>query len=258
MTDIPQKLLERLDRLGSVLAVRGDALGLIGLGSVGVDLARLDEHSDLDFFVVVDKGAKLRYLEAIDWLEALAPVAFSFANTADGRKVLFADGVYAEYAIFTLPELCESTFSPGRMVWQRHDAPDGLERYGHRSEVPLPTATHQVNEALTNLYVGLHREARGERLAATRLIQVHAIDRIMTFLDLTVAAERPPQDEFARERGAESRFAEDVLPLAAMVPGYDANPQAALAILDWLEARVEIDQSLATAIQALARDLLRA
>jgi hypothetical protein len=82
---IPQRLLRRLDDLGVVLAKRGDALALLGLGSVGCDLDRLDDHSDMDFFVVVDDGAKQRYLDSIDWLEALHPVVFSFENSVDGR-----------------------------------------------------------------------------------------------------------------------------------------------------------------------------
>ena len=77
-TDVPRRLLARLDDLGRVLAERGDALALHGLGSVGADLARLDDHSDLDFFVIVEDGAKPRYLADIDWLEALGPIAFEF------------------------------------------------------------------------------------------------------------------------------------------------------------------------------------
>jgi hypothetical protein len=82
-----------------VLAKRGDAVALLGVGSVGRDLERLDDHSDLDFFVIVEDGAKPRYLESIDWLEELHPVVFGFENSVDGRKALFADGLFAEYAI---------------------------------------------------------------------------------------------------------------------------------------------------------------
>jgi hypothetical protein len=127
---IPERLLQRLDDLGAVLAGRGDALALIGLGSVGLDLDRLDEHSDMDFFVVVEDGAKQRYLDSIDWLEALSPIEFSFENSVDGRKVLFADGLFAEYAVFTEDELRAGSFPPGRLVWARADAPEGLERCG--------------------------------------------------------------------------------------------------------------------------------
>jgi hypothetical protein len=228
-------------------------LALIGLGSVGRDLDRLDEHSDLDFFVVVDDDAKLRYLDSIDWLEQLSPVAFSFENTVDGRKVLFDDGLFAEYAVFTLDELRGSSFSPGRTVWRREDAPPGLEALGHTpGPSPHDHVGHQVNEALTNLYVGLHRDARGEILSATRLIQSHAVDRLITFLDLTRPGTVPRQDEFAIERGAELRFGPDVLPLDALVPGYGRNREAALAMLEWLEAHTDVDRVLAAAIRELA------
>jgi len=229
---------------------------VLGLGSVGTDSERLDDHSDLDFFVVVDDGAKERYLTDLAWLEDAGSVAYSFANSVDGRKVLWADGLYAEYAIFTLDELRAGSYFGARVVWAREDAPDGIELAGR----PLPPSPYdlpeyQVGEALTNLYIGLHRDLRGERLAAARLIQAHAIDRLLTYLDLTGAAARPRQDPFAVERGAERRFPSDVLPLADMVPGYERNLEAALAILAWLEARTEVSTQLADAIRSVAEQV---
>lgn len=256
MSDVPQRLLERLDDLAAVFRERGDVVALLGLGSVGEDLERLDEHSDLDFFVVTDDGAKERYLADIDWLEAVGPVAYSFRNSVDGRKVLWADDLYAEYAIFTLDELRAGPFVGARIVWSRPDAPDGLEHAGRPlPDSPYDTPAYQVGEALTNLYVGLHRDLRGERLAATRLIQTHAVDRLLTFLDLTGQASKPRQDPFAVERGAETRFTPEQLPLAAIVTGYQRNDDAALAILEWLESRVEVNEALADAIRRLAREV---
>jgi len=248
---VPERLLLRLDDLGAVLARRGDVIALIGLGSVGVDLDRLDDHSDLDFFVIVEDGARQRYLDSIDWLEELSPVAFSFPNTLDGRKVLFADGLYAEYAVFTLDGIAACASPAGRIVWQRPDAPAGLEapRLVPGSS-PYETVQWQANEALTNLYIGLHRDARGETLSATRLIQTHAVDRVLTIAGLH-AGGTGQQDLFAVERGAERHFGAGV-PLAAMVPGYDHNREAALAILAWLEAHTGVDPALATAIRELA------
>jgi hypothetical protein len=249
---IPERLLRRLDDIGSILRGRADALALIGLGSVGLDLDRLDEHSDLDFFVVVDEGAKRRYLESIDWLEAASPVVHSFANTVDGRKALFSDGLFAEYAVFEPDELRSIPFPPGRLVWAREDAPSGLERAGRLPDSSShDDPSYQVDEALTNLYVGLHREARGERLSATRLIQQHAVDRLLTYLELTSPAP-PRQDPFALERGVEKRFGPDLPPLSKIVLGYDRNREAALAVLGWLEARADVDQTLASEIRRLA------
>ena len=159
---IPQRLLQRLDDLGGVLARRGDALALIGLGSVGLDLDRLDDHSDMDFFAVVEDGAKQGYLDSIDWLEALCPVEFSFPNSIDGRKVLFSDGLFAEYAVFTLDELRAASFPPGRLVWAREDRARGARAVGPGAgSSPYDYPEYPVNEAVTNLYVGLHRDARG-------------------------------------------------------------------------------------------------
>jgi hypothetical protein len=249
---IPQRLLQRLDELGVVLERRGDALALFGVGSVGVDIDRLDDHSDIDFFAIVEDDAKQHYLDAIDWLEELAPVVFSFENSVDGRKVLFADGIFAEYAVFTLGELRTQSYPPLRLVWRRVDAPadlhDGAGRLPGTS--PHDNVEWQVNEALTNLYVGLHRELRGERLGAMRFIQVHAIDRLLTFLDLTEST--PKQDAFVVERGAENRHASAALPLAELAPGYEHNREAALAILAWLEERAELNDELAAVIRQLA------
>ena len=49
----PVQLLARLDALASSLREREDALALLALGSVGLETHRLDQHSDLDFFVLV-------------------------------------------------------------------------------------------------------------------------------------------------------------------------------------------------------------
>ena len=119
-----------------------------------------------------------------------------------------------------------------------------------RTGSPYDTVHWQANEALTNLYVGLHRDARGETLSTTRLIQTHAVDRALTIAGLHAGgADR--QDVFAVEREAERRFGAGV-PLAAMVPGYDRNREAALAILTWLEAHAGVDPALAAAVRELA------
>jgi hypothetical protein len=56
---------------------------------------------------------------------------------------------------------------------------------------------------------------------------------------------------FVVERGSERRFGPEVLPLATLVPGYAHNREAALVMLEWLEARTEVSDVLATAIRQL-------
>lgn len=248
---IPERLLAFLDRLGAELDRRGDAVALLGLGSVGRDLHRLDEHSDADFFVVVgDAEARDRYLADIDWLEAAHPVVWSFENSDAGRKALLEGDLFAEYAVFSLAELATAGYPPGRVHWSRADAPAGLDV----PNVPVPqppSLAHEVGEAITNLYVGLHRDLRGERLTATRFIQGYAVDRWVTVLGHLGLGQGPQQDVFVVDRGVERRFGPDLLPLADLVPGYERNAHAAATLLRLLEAHVDLDPTIASAVRDL-------
>lgn len=53
-----EMLLHRLDEIGKSLERKGGALLLLGIGSVGIETARLDDYSDLDFFVIVRHDQK--------------------------------------------------------------------------------------------------------------------------------------------------------------------------------------------------------
>ncbi len=245
-------LLRRLDDLAAHLATRPDALALLGVGSAGVEHERLDEHSDLDFFVVVEDAAKSRYLASVDWLEGAGRVDYSFVNSPDGRKALLEGGVFVEYAVFTVGELAQVPFTGGRVVWQRADVTEVIAREGPPLPRPaLDTVDFHLNEALTNLYVGLHRELRGERLSAARFIQSHAVDRVLALLRLTGPPDAPARDPFDPARRVETVYPPDVLPLAAMVPGYLHNTAAARAVLGWLAGRFDIDPVMQRAVREL-------
>jgi hypothetical protein len=111
-----------------------------------------------------------------------------------------------------------------------------------------------VGEAITNLYVGLHRDLRGERLTATRFIQGYAVDRWVTILGLLGHGSGPQQDLFVIDRGAERRFAPELLPLPDLVAGYERNAHAARTLLDLMEQHVSLDPSMVAAVrEVLAR-----
>ncbi|GIE89861.1 hypothetical protein [Actinoplanes regularis] len=244
-------MLQRLDDLAAHLATRDDTIAVLGLGSAGAQRGRLDDHSDLDFFVVVEEGAVSRYTTRTDWLTVPCPVVWSFAHERHGRKALYADGVFVEYAVFTVPELRRVPFRGARVVWRRADAPPGLTE----SDAPVPrppfdTVEFHLNEALANLYVGLHRELRGEHLSAARFIQGHAVDRVVALLRLG-EGEPPYRDVFDASRRVERTYSPRVLPLERMVPGYRGNAAAARVVLDWLSARYPIPAPIGAAIEDL-------
>ena len=248
-------LLHRLDQIAASLSRRPTARALIGLGSVGLERDRLDVWSDLDFFAIVQPGSKPDYLADLSWLSDVAPVASAFRNTVDGYKVLYADSVFCEFAVFDENELATAAFSPGRVIWKAEGVPDTIAIPQRISQPQEPPATEWLlGEALTNLYVGLCRERRGEHLAALRLIQGHAVDRILELAERVEPIELAPADPFNRDRRIEQRIPTlaDVLP--DLLQGYDGNCESALAALDWLERHFEVNPGIKSVILGLCEE----
>lgn len=248
----PKHLLHRLDEIGHSLERSEHALALIGLGSSGLELDRLDAYSDLDFFVIVEKGYKRSFLLDLQWLSDIRPIAYCFPNTDDGYKLLFEDGIFCEFAIFEPDELRAIPFAAGRIVWIRPELPDTL---GQPASEPVPASRRSkdwlLGEALTNLYVGLQRDRRGEKLSAMRFIQGYALDRLLELAEYVEEAGKVPRDPFANERRFEQRFPALRDQLPAWAQGYAKNRASALAILAFLEAHFEVSEVMAKEIRAL-------
>jgi hypothetical protein len=249
----PERLARRLDEVASVLEASSRGLGLLALGSGGLERERLDAWSDLDFFVLVAPGAKAGFLDQPAWLSGPAPVAWLFRNTVDGFKVLWADGLFAELAVFELAELARIPFAPGRVVW----AAPGLDltcleprTAAGRSEA-LPGEAWAREELLSGLYVGLARFGRGEKLSAWRHVQGHCLQRFLELVQLT----RPPApgrvDPFDPLRRFEVRFPAEAALLPALLGGYEATPRAARALLDWLLATGPVNPALGAQVLSL-------
>lgn len=252
MPPTPSLLLDRLDQIAASLSRRPTARALIGLGSVGIERERLDEYSDLDFFAIVQAGSKPGYLADLSWLSDVAPVAYAFRNTVDGYKVLYADGVFCEFAVFDEDELASAAFSPGRVIWKAEGVPDSIALPQRSPQTQTPPATEWLlGEALTNLYVGLGRERRGEKLSALRFIQGHAVDRIVELAERVEAVNPAAADTFDRNRRVEGRIPALAEVLPSMVQGYTRNCESALAALGYLERHFEVNPALKAAILAL-------
>jgi hypothetical protein len=214
----------------------------------------LDEYSDLDFFVIVRSGFKQRFIDRLDWLEEVHPLAYRFRNTDVGYKILFEDAVYGEFAVFEEGELTNVSYSGGRIVWMnpsysdREIASDAGQIHSLRKE----SLEHPLNEALTNLYVGLGRYLRGEKLSATRFIQGYAVDSILSVLHLLESEVSYFPDPFGNERRLEIRFPRFAKLVGGMVQGYDHVPESALRLLNYLEEVYPVNPRLSDEIRRLA------
>lgn len=245
------ELLARLDAIGESLAGTGHALALLSFGSVGTELDRIDTYSDLDFFVVVEDGYQEAYIADLGWLAAVCPIAYSFRNTAEGYKLLFADGIYAEFAVFSPATMALLDFPEARIVWKAA----GVDERIRFAQVPPGAVPRPVEallgEALTNLYVGLGRYWRGERLSAMRFIQGYAVDRLVELAPHIEPEQAVSRDRFIPERRFEQRFPRIAQELPRFTQGYDRSPESAAALLAFLDQHWPVDPAIKQAIVSL-------
>ncbi|MCA9986123.1 MAG: hypothetical protein KDE09_19800 [Anaerolineales bacterium] len=246
-----EKLLIRLEEIGQAVAATGRCLALLGLGSVGQERDRLDEYSDLDFFVITRPGETAPMLQDLSWLTNIYPVTYYFRNTVDGYKFLYADDIFCEFAVFPIDGLDGVGFAPGQLVWQHADFDHSiLKPTTGRSLSRLERDPQwQLGEALTNLYVGLGRYCRGEKLSAFRFIQHYAVDRLLMLTAEIMIPESGREDPFTPERRFEQRFPALKVNLPDLMPGYDYSPAAAGAILTFLEQHFPVNPGMSTAIR---------
>lgn len=257
MTEKTEDLLTRLDEIAQSVADSDGGLGLLALGSVGDERERLDDYSDLDFFVIVEPVYKEPFIQDLRWLSRIAPIAYAFQNTADGCKVLYEDGIFCEYAVFTPEELVSAAYTGGLWVWQRDDFDGGDGGGGGRPLSPTnpPDTQYLIGEALTNLYVGLGRYNRGEKLSAMRFIQSYAVDRVIELASLLEEQQPGLQDLFALERRVEQRLPALAVTLPTFAPGYEQSLSAAKAILQFLDDNFNINQKMKLEILKLCENV---
>jgi hypothetical protein len=154
-------------------------------------------------------------------------------------------------AVFEPPELEAIPFAPGRVVWKQPHV-DACIAIPGRREVPAPKPIEWLlGEALTNLYVGLGRYRRGEKLSSARFIQHYALDRVLELV-ARVGEEAPGhEDTFALERRFEQRFPRTARSLPRFLQGYERSAESALAMLDFLERHFDVSPAMARAIRDL-------
>jgi hypothetical protein len=253
-----ERMLARLDEIARVLAQSDDAIALIGVGSTGNERARFDEYSDLDIMVVVQAGAKRRYFDDLAWLDAVQPISYSFVYDEHGAyKLFFADGIYCELEVYDEDEVRARAAAPGRVIWRRPGATAEWAGPGSAAPTREPhTVEWMIGEILTNLYVGLGRYRRGEKLSAMRFIQGYAVDRVLELAPHLEPAQAGAPDRHGGERRFEFRFPQTAQALPGFLQGYDRTPQSARALLDFVAVRFPVNRALHGWIEELLDGLV--
>jgi lincosamide nucleotidyltransferase B/F len=254
------RLLNRLDEMKTEISKHHEALALIGLGSVGVELSRLDRYSDIDFFLIVEDDAKFKYIDDLSWLSKAHPLSYTFRNTKDGYKFFFSDGIYGEFAVFGRSEVDAIVQAEGRLIWKNdsYNHPNLTQAKGKFPKLEDDHIDFRVNEALTNLYVGLCRVLRGEKLSGYRFIETYAFNNLIQIIYSQEIKEPIHQDLFNLERRFEFIYPKFANSLEEMLSGYENLHHSAYAILKYLDQHFEvhpfIKKEIMTLIERLASD----
>lgn len=223
--------LNGMNKLAQRIANYDDCLCLLGLGSMS-ETFRMDEYSDMDFFLIVKNGSKSYFMNDLEWL-AFDEIVFSFQNSNDGYKALFKDGNFAEFAIFTEDEILEATFTLGKVYYARPGF--DLDKITPRKirERKL-NVEYNVCEALANIYIGLNRLKRGEIASATTFIQSYAFNLIIDLFSVVFTPTNQNTDYFVAERRIEERYKEHKNFISNMRKGYEFNKESAEIMLNFL------------------------
>jgi hypothetical protein len=236
MVSKKDRILIRIEEIKNSVSHIEGTKAYLTLGSAGAEVERLDDYSDIDFFLIVESGYKKRFIENLDWLSEISPVGFCFQNTKDGHKLLYTDGIFCEFAVFEESEMKTAVFSKGLLRWHASDFDQSLciPSVQHTPDYPA-SLEWALNEALTCLYVGLNRYARGELLSGTRFVQNYAVDLIISTSTYLMDEIPNGADAFQHERRYEGRFPELAKVLPDMIQGYTRTKESAVKILNFIE-----------------------
>lgn len=243
------KSIQRMEKLAEKLKNYKDAKCLLGLGSMS-QVKRADAYSDMDFFLIVKDGSKDTFINDLKWL-AVQPIIYSFKNSNDGYKVMYQDGVYAEFAVFTEKEIVDAHFTKGIIYYKTNDFDVTLVNPNHSPKKRVVDIHFNVNEALTNIYVGLLRLKRGEVSNASTFIQVYAYNLILPLFESIFKKDDLFEDPYQFERRIEFRFKESVSLLKDFRQGYLKNVESAQAMLDFLDKHFDVNESFVSQIRQL-------
>ncbi len=233
------KLLKRFDEIIEYNKHKDEVLAFIGMGSMS-STNRIDDYSDIDFFIIVKNAYKQTYLKHMDWLN-VKEISWWYQETKDGIKAMYEDGIYLEFAVFTEDEIKDIDFYEGTIYYQSKDI-DKKSIQPKQIKHQTVDITYEINTLLSNLYVGLLRQKRGEKAAAFLMIQVYATNHLLKVLD------EHPDDMYVVERRIEQRLD---LNYEILYGGISNNIESAKYQLELIKHKFDLNASFLKEIEQL-------
>jgi len=188
---------------------------LVALGSTAAPELR-DEHSDHDFWVVVEDGERAGFVADPGWLPDAGEIVAWVRQGERYGTALFESGQVVEVGIFEVAELSSGRLSHYRVCFDRAGIAETLAEIAANS----PSRSGRLDDRpeceilFLTLLTGACRAARGEHLSAQKYLAYHALDMLLGLLARRDPSEpdgRDPLDPWRRVESTDAQLATELL-----------------------------------------------
>lgn len=241
---------ERLEQIRLAIAAQNHTLAMLLPHRNGPLHAMRADDCDIGFMLLVEVGCKELFLGDIEWLSEIQHIAFEFRRSPGHFRFLFSDGIFCDLTVMEKHEMENTDILPKDIAWQRATIHSDI------FDVAVPQSSRQylddiveydepdwlLGELLTNLLIGLRRFNNGEKLSAFYLIQHHALSRLLSLVNQWERKTSKNCDPLPSQRqSVERNYPHLCNLLSEFAQGYEASPQSALAILNYIEQHTAIN-----------------
>jgi hypothetical protein len=153
--------------------------GLVLVGSAS-GLARRDEWSDHDFFMIAEPGREEEVRDVAGWLPEPDRVALIAREGAIGFAVVYDDGHVFEFAASTASELDGALVNEHRIAYDEGPVATLVaESLARAAALPPFDAANDARLVLVKLLIGVGRARRGERVNAAGFLRGWAVNHLV-------------------------------------------------------------------------------
>jgi hypothetical protein len=171
------------------LRPKDDIIALLALGSMAEKDHDPDLWSDHDFSIIIKKGSEEKYINNLFWLPDEYQVVFTYKESDNSRKVIFENMHLIEYAVFELENLKNLKINSYRLLFDKFNITDYIEEIVNstsNSSNLLEDNEGLIGNLLTDIFIGVGRYKRGEKISAHYFIKEKALRQLLLLIEKNI------------------------------------------------------------------------
>ncbi|RCW60370.1 MULTISPECIES: hypothetical protein [Halanaerobium] len=175
--------------LSQNLKSEADVIGLLALGSMAEKDHDPDLWSDHDFSIIVKAGNQDKYIDKLFWLPEEYEAVFTYKEAANSRKIILKNMHLIEYAVFTLEDLKKLKINSYRLLIDKNGISDYIEEIKNETSRTSKLLTENkvlLGNLLTDLFIGIGRYKRGEKISAHYFIKEKGLKQLLLLIEKNI------------------------------------------------------------------------